>query len=1585
MSEFQFSNRSFATKLAEIRAHLTLHQGQVLQYESSVDDYLTTSELAHKLFAKAPSDFLERRTSEELVAITDKAITLIEAVLSDRTTHEITVLSDHKSTCIYIAQGDKPFIINTITELFRKQELSIRVFLHPILRHLGYRLSLAYIECDFLSAEQLKLLEKTLHALMNDLRIVTEDFTSMLVKVETLARMLSNQKYTSIFPLSEQTEVADFLHWLSDGGYIFLGHANWRVEEGNLAVTPASQLGLFQDLCPLSTDLLCEARSDAEKLLELSQPVMVSRLRTESPVHRRSRLNNIVILESAADGTIHSIHAVIGLFTSKALTQESSSVPLIRRKLKLLSDKEELYENSFDFKTTVNIIDSMPKDEAFRLDLDSLREIVTTIVGIQNRNETRASIRFDPTRRGVSLLIIMPRDRFNSHIRDRLQNHLERTFGAAHGTSEYHLDLTNKPHARLYFYVPLPDSAPPMVDLARLEDEIAELSRTWKSNLEDALLASQSAENAQRLWLRYSNAFPESYQALQSPTQAVYDIENLENLYHSDEFSVFGLDTDSAGAGNTLTLILYHQDKEITLSKILPLLENLGLEVISEQSSSISPVNYTTAFIHRFLVRTKRVTVVTHELFHSKVHEALVKLFVAKVENDPLNSLCISAALSIKEISLIRSYCHFLWQVNKFATREVVYTCLADHPDKAKKLYDIFETRFNPDLVLQQADRVRKFQKQLRRFRESLQTVSDITSDRILRSLAILIEHTVRTNFYHTSGCFAFKLHSQEVAILPHPRPLYEIFVDSPKLQGTHLRTSPIARGGIRWSDRYEDFRSEILGLVKTQNIKNALIVPSGAKGGFVVQHLSSDRDTARTQVEQGYRTYIRALLSVTDNRVNGEVQHPQGLIIYDGPDPYFVVAADKGTATFSDLANKIASEESNFWLNDAFASGGSQGYDHKLYGITARGAWECVIRHFKDLGINYEESPFSVVGIGDMSGDVFGNGMLLSNKIRLLAAFNHKHIFIDPDPDPTASFEERKRLFNTPGSQWSDYQQTVISPGGGIFNRFDKSIPISPEIRSAIQLPEDIADTINGEELIAHILRTPCDLLWNGGIGTYVKSQIESHTDVNDGTNDRVRVNAGELRARIVGEGGNLGFTQLARIEYAQKGGRINTDAIDNSAGVDLSDHEVNIKILMSSLEADSKITREERNRILKDIADEVVSHVLSHNTNHALVLSLGVHRSSRNIAYFRTLIRELHRAGYFNRTLEYLPDDEELQQRALNKQGLERPELAICLGGVKMFVTEEVSKGDIVDSPLVEPFLLDYFPEYLRINFKEHILNHALAGNIIATQIANSLIDTMGITFVHRMSLVHALPSRTVISSAVAAQLILDTPSVLRSIAGFDTFKTTPTFLSLRKEVNAALRESTAWFFRYHRESDLGAIVHEYRERYEALLEEIETTLSGEAHTLFLARKDNYIRQGIALPLASRLASFPCIEILFELLWIAQQANKPNALVSRVYTAIIEKLGIDSIVSLGEQASSNDKFENELLMASLEDIKKSIACITCRFLAKDITESEQVKETIGNSIQFTAFESLVADLLERTASPAGIAVIARHLSQFE
>ncbi|HYR96895.1 MAG TPA: NAD-glutamate dehydrogenase domain-containing protein, partial [Candidatus Binatus sp.] len=1119
---------------------------------------------------------------------------------------------------------------------------------------------------------------------------------------------------------TEATAVAEFLRWLVDGGFVFLGYREYGLTTlGSAAMVqlrPGTGLGLLRR----------EGRSafrDARSLDELppwvrarlseGRLVTVAKTLAEAPVHRRAHMDDIGVKLLDVDGRVIGERRFLGLLTSKAYAEEAADVPLLRRTLRQILAAEQVVPGSHDYKEIVAVFNVLPKAALLASTAAEARAEIGTVLAASRTDDVVLVLRAHPESGRAVVLVVMPRERFSSEARDRIRELLAARLGGT--LLDDHTVLGEGHRALLHFTF-----APGAADVPR-EDElratVAMLVRTWEEALREALIERQGEDEGERLARRYAPAFSDAYRASVPIERAAADVLILDAV-ERDGVPRITLHNEPRAPATT-ELRFYLPGEPLVLSEFMPVLENLGLRALAEDQVAVCPTSGSRLTVQTFFVQDRQGRRLDLDAVGPRLTDALLALRAGRTENDLLNRLVLEAGLDWRAVDGLRTYCGYAGQIG-LAPRPVAMAALAGQPETARLLFECFAARFRPEGGTTDGPALRQ------RFLQSLDAVQLLREDLLLRALLDVVDATVRTNFYAPGperSHVAIKLRSVDLPHLPPPRPLFEIYVHSPAMEGVHLRAGKVARGGIRWSDRPEDFRTEILGLMKTQTVKNAIIVPTGAKGGFVVK-----RDTA---VVEAYRTLIRGLLDLTDNLIVGRVVHPRGLVVHDEEDPYLVVAADKGTAGFSDVANAIAAEY-GFWLGDAFASGGSRGYDHKALGITARGVWECVRTHFRELGVDADTAPLTVAGIGDPGGDVFGNGSLRSRDLRLRAAFNHLHVFLDPAPDPERSFAERERLFRE-GRGWDAYDPAALSPGGAVLPRAAKRVRISPEAQAMLGLPEA---EVSGERLVQAVLTLDADLLFNGGVGTYVAASTESDAEVRDAVNDPVRVKASALRARVVGEGGNLGFTQRARIEYALAGGRINTDAVDNSAGVDMSDHEVNLKICLGAAVAAGRLGGEARDALLREVTEDVSTRVLSHNRSQSRLLALDQVRSRRRLPDFRELIAELERSAGLDRALEALPDGDTLRARRGTFLGLTRPELAVLMAYTKIHLQRELLGSALPEDPLLEPRLLGYFPPAVTARFPDAVRSHPLRREIVATEVANALVDELGTTFVYRVT---------------------------------------------------------------------------------------------------------------------------------------------------------------------------------------------------------------------------------------------------------
>ncbi len=1329
---------------------------------SEVSEWLVP--FTEALLAKADDAFLGPFDVDALFAMAKDGLAFLDALAHDACRVEVlnpTFEADGWEapyTVLRLALRDRPFIVDSVRAEIKRQGFELAHLLHPIYaveRDASGRLtSLAHrhggeereaFEMYFVEREddpeRLAALRRAVERVLTDVILSTDDYDAMQAKAAEVAtylrdlRTLDGENGPFAERGEELEEYAAFLEWLVDGSFVFLGYREYDIFDADdgryLRVTPDSGLGVLRKLAdsayrePVPISRIPDGLR--ERVLG-GRIVVVTKTNAESTVHRPARMDYVGIKKLGDGGEVIGERRFLGLLTSKAYSTATDEIPVLRRKLRRVLELDAAIPDSHDYKQIVEIFNTLPRHDLFWAESKQLHKEIRTIMSLEQERGVRLTVRPDPLSRGLAVMVVLPRDRFNATVRRRIQSLLATTLAATH--VDYQLAMgEDEGQVRLHFFFTT-EKREHDVDVKKLEVEVAELTRAWEDHLHERLVQVHGESRGRQLAERYVRAFEDRYTADTSGARALRDVEQLEAL-GDDPVRVDLVNPVEDRRGEPVTLLrIYHPGRGMVLSDVLPLLENVGFRVLEQVSYVVRPAG-TERGIEVFKVQDVGGRAIDIRDAGPRLVEATERLLRGEAEHDRLNRLVLYAGLSVREVALLRTYQMYYGQLSAVTSRRFVNETLLAHPRVAWHLYQVFRVKFDPHLGIDPDERTVQLEEVREAYLDALVEVESLPEDRLLRGLLNLIDASVRTNYFLGHEPIAVKFVSADVDTMPQPRPMFEIAVSSRSVEGAHLRGGPVARGGIRWSDRPDDFRTEVLGLMKTQMTKNAVIVPVGSKGAFVVKGAPADRDALRSYVLEAYRAYIRALLDVTDNVVDDQVVHPEGVLVYDADDPYLVVAADKGTATFSDVANAIA-EEYDFWLGDAFASGGSQGYDHKREAITARGAWEAVKRHFLEMGRDPLAEPFTAIGIGDMSGDVFGNGMLYSRRTRLVAAFNHLHVMIDPDPDPEVSFEERARLFALPRSSWNDYDRTLLSDGGGIFERGAKRIPLTDVQRSFLGLQQE---AVSGQDLIRAVMCLKVDLLWNGGIGTYVKAQAERHGDVGDASNDAVRVDAVDLRASVVGEGGNLGFTQAARIEYARAGGRINTDAIDNSGGVAMSDREVNIKVLLQPLVRSGDLSSAQRERLLKSMTGDVIDLVLRDNARQALALSVAERRSRIDVRLFESLIEYLAERGDLDPVVEGLPNRRVLAERERLGEGLTRPELAILLAYVKMGLYRRLLETDVPAEGALAHYLTAYFPTELTERFPEAPLRHPLRREITATQMTNAVVDLLGISFVHRM----------------------------------------------------------------------------------------------------------------------------------------------------------------------------------------------------------------------------------------------------------
>jgi glutamate dehydrogenase len=1298
---------------------------------------------AERLFRRLPEELAAHLPVRERNQIVQEGFDFF-AVRSDPVKIRVTdrVVAGHPATVVETAMPDCAFIVDSCREYILQLDVPMMALLHPIFsvardaegkvvsfeegsaREL--RESYLQVVLDIqLDREAALKLSADLGERMHEVLAATGDFAAMTARALQICDELALAR--------ELVEVRDFLRWLANGGFLFLGYERYVVNQVDgdtgLIIEPGSGLGVLreQDAAERRTRTFHTIESLERDLLFNGPVLIVSKSHLQSHVHRIEPMDDVLIRRVDAQGRTAGFDRFLGLFSSKAAVEEAEHVPILRDKLRQLLQEERLLPGSHDYKELVAAFNSLPKEELFRASLAELRTELRALIDSFGDTEVRVAMLPDSQRKMVVVMVLLPRDRFSSDVRVRIQETLQRRLNAT--LVYYHLMMREGYSAHLHFCFAAPP--PPAALLPALQAEVAAMTRTWSDRLQEQLIETFGEPHGSELADRYRSAAPADYRASTEVARAIRDIERIEAVLAGGSAGV-EVCHDTAGDGTRAVseLRIFQAGESLVLSDLMPLLQDFGIRVLSEDAHELKPHidgRIQSAFVLAFMVQGPGGHKLSAYPGAELLAEALSAVRSGLAENDPLNVLTLTGALAWREVALLRAFLAAAFQMKLGPARPALRRVFLANPHLARQLIDLFVARLHPDSNTPAAEMDRLKADYL----GALAAVDNINDDRVARRVLAMVEATVRTNYFrplsHPTPDIVLKFESAKIPDLPDLAPLYEIHVDSPLMQGCHLRAGRVARGGIRWSDRPDDFRTEILDLMKTQTVKNAIIVPVGAKGGFVVK----DQDNPSPEVVvAAYKDLISAMLDLTDNITDGQVIQPPRVKILDNDGPYLVVAADKGTATFSDIANALA-EERGFWLGDAFASGGTHGYDHKKLGITARGAWESAKRHLREMGRDLERgAPVTMAGIGDMSGDVFGNGLLYSANVKLLAAFDHRQIFLDPDPNPDVSFAERKRLFELPHSQWSDYDPTLISPGGGVFRRGQKVISISPQVRAALGIE---AAELDSDSLIRAILRANVDMLYNGGIGTYVRASDETDAQVGDHANDACRITASELGARMVVEGGNLGFTQKARIGYALRGGRINTDAIDNSAGVDLSDHEVNLKILLAPALAGGVLTVAARNRALEEAAAEAAGQVLRDNHDQVLLLSLEQIRSRTQTSVFREHLTAIEQRGLLRRDEEALPTPEALAERHTRFAGLTRPELAVLIAYTKLDLSERLESSGIAGDPyLVDRYLQPYFPQSIAGRFSDLVPSHRLRRELAATQLVNELVNIMGATFI-------------------------------------------------------------------------------------------------------------------------------------------------------------------------------------------------------------------------------------------------------------
>lgn len=1408
-------------------------------------------------------------------------------------------------TIAEIINDDMPFLVDSVAMEINRRDLKLHLIIHPQLRvkrdALGNLLailprdqveaesmleSLIHVEMDReIDADVLPQIAQGLQSILQDVRYAVKDWRAMQGKLQDV---LEQASHAPLAP-AEITESREFLRWALDNHFTLLGYREYDLQqqEGRyfLKIVPGTGLGILRDENSHEPSI-AEAPPQIDQILKNGELLLLTKANTRATVHRPGYLDYIGIKRFDALGHLVGEARVIGLYTSTVYSISPSEIPVVRQKINAVLQRAGFLPKSHMEKTLLSILESYPRDELFQTSTEDLFTITSGILRLQERQRTRLFMRRDVFGRFVSCFVFVPREKYNTELRLKIQNILMQTFQGSR--CDFMPALSESVLARLHFLVRTPLGTHVDVDHRQLEAQIVLAMRRWQDDLVDALTLKFGEGVGNKLQRKYGAAFPASYQESYSAAQAVEDISMIEPLHAANTLAMQLYRPASALAGQ-LHFKLYKHGAPVTLSESLPMLEHMGVRVLDEHPHQIQPHGSAAVWLHDIGLQVLNGVEVDLESVRPLFQDLFACAWRGEVENDRFNHLALAAQLDWRQIVILRAYAKYFKQIGLAYSQSYIEDTLIAYPKLARKLVLLFAARFDTTLSANRALAVEALSNEVR---SHLEQVSNLDQDKILRQYLECILATQRTNYYQNtpSGGYksylSFKLNPALVPHLPEPRPMFEIFVYSPRVEGVHLRGGKVARGGLRWSDRREDFRTEVLGLVKAQMVKNTVIVPVGSKGGFFVKNAppASDREAFMQEGIACYKTFLRGLLDVTDNLVNGQVVPPPEVVRHDADDPYLVVAADKGTATFSDIANSISAEY-GFWLGDAFASGGSVGYDHKKMGITARGAWESVKRHFRELGHDTQTQDFTVAGVGDMSGDVFGNGMLLSEHIQLVAAFDHRHIFLDPHPNASTSFKERQRLFALPRSSWDDYEKSLISEGGGVYPLSAKSITLTPQVKAVLGIT---SDQLTPNELKTAILKAPVDLLYNGGIGTYVKASFETHAQVGDRANDPIRIDGRDLRARVVAEGGNLGFTQNGRIEAAQQGVHLFTDAIDNSAGVDCSDHEVNIKIFVNTLMAQGTLSFEQRNQLLSAMTEEVGQLVLQDNYYQTQCLSVTARRGEQLLEGQGRLIRFLEKAKRLNRKIEFLPSEDQIKERLLAKKGLTAPENAVLMAYAKMWLFDALIASELPDDAYFLPALVHYFPRPLRQRFSSTMQQHPLRREIIATVIVNQLVNRVGATFVHRVQEETGASVAEVVRAYALVREIYGLPQLWAVIDALDTRAPDAVQGKMLIDITRFAQRATLWLLRKPQSGSMGEIIQRFSGGVKYVQEQLPVLLKLPHNSLIATVAHQWSEQQVPLAAAQQVASLELLLPALDLVEVAQEMGQNIERTTQVYFAL-------------------------------------------------------------------------------------------------
>ncbi|MBM7786247.1 NAD-glutamate dehydrogenase [Tenggerimyces flavus] len=1525
-------------------------------------------------------------------------------------------------TVVEVVTDDMPFLVDSVTMELSREGRGIHLVVHPqvVVRrdvtgklldvldgtdataHDAFRESWIHVEIDRESETvELERVEAALTRILRDVRESVEDWPKMEHRARDIVAELGDNPPAEI-PPDEIVEARELLDWLAGDQFTFVGYREYTLERHDdadvLRAVPGTGLGILrsdpdQSVSGSFSQLPPEVRARARE----RKLLILTKANSRSTVHRPAYLDYVGIKTFDENGEVTGERRFLGLFTSVAYTESFQRIPVLRRKAFEVIARSGFTPDSHSGKALLDILETYPRDELFQVSADELLPTALAVLHLQERRQLRLFVRRDDYARYLSCLVYLPRDRFSTQVRLKIQDILMEAFGGE--SIDFALRFSESVLARLHFVVRLPKgTSVPDVDVAELELKLVSTTRSWSDDFHDAVVEQVGESNSARLMHKYDDAFPPAYQDDFPARTAVADLRRIEDL-PKDNGLALSLYEPIDAAPNERRFKIYRTGSGLSLSAVLPVLSRFGVDVTDERPYAIETKDGVQAWIYDFGLVYRGGPGAAASAIRELMQDAFAAVWGGLAENDGFNALVLRAGQTWRQATILRAYAKYMRQTGSTFSQSYIEDTLTANVDLARMLVELFETRFDPARELGVKARKAQVDAVTERIERALDAVQSLDQDRIIRSFLNLMRTTLRTNYFQRDAegkpkkYVSFKFDPKKNPELPEPKPRFEIWVYSPRVEGVHLRFGPVARGGLRWSDRREDFRTEVLGLVKAQMVKNSVIVPVGAKGGFYAKRLPDpavDREAWLAEGIACYRTFISGLLDITDNLRGSETIPPLDVVRHDKDDSYLVVAADKGTATFSDIANDLAISY-GFWLGDAFASGGSTGYDHKGMGITARGAWESVKRHFREMGRDCQNEDFTCVGIGDMSGDVFGNGMLLSEHTKLVAAFDHRHVFLDPQPDAAVSVAERRRLFQLPRSSWADYNADLISAGGGVFPRTAKSIPISAEVREALGISRSSVTSMTPNDLIHAILCAPVDLLWNGGIGTYVKATTETHGDAGDKANDVVRINGTELRAKCVGEGGNLGLTQLGRIEYALRGGRINTDFIDNTAGVDTSDHEVNIKILLDRVVHDGDLTEKQRNEILASMTDEVGELVLRNNYDQNVALQKAQALAPALLHVHAEWINRLEKADLLDREIEFLPNLRQLRERQQQGIGLTPPELAVLMAYTKIVLSSELLETKLPDDPYLRRQLVDYFPTPMRERFDAQMDAHPLRREIVTTEAVNQLVNTAGITFYHRLSLETGAPAEELTRAHVVARNIYGVDEVWAAVEALDNTIDSAVQVRMRLEARTIAERAARWLVQNRRPPiDIASTIEYFASGLSTLMAALPSVLTGREADQLAKRRDSLLKGGVSEELATRVAVFSPAYAGLGLVETARRTSTDVVDVARAHFTLGERLEVGRLLEKILSLPRDDRWKTTARAALRDDLHAVHAQLTQNVLeasppeataAERVAAWEQRDATLVSRTRSTLAEIVDGDVTDLARLSVGLRVVRRLL----